>query len=110
MLALLSAEMIQFTFNTGVHENHSFLIMILAFVAANAGILPLLESSIAAVLAVSNILAFYGLALVVGHAASLGTIFLSALDILICAGFIRRHIVACREAGVVYNVLRLNQT
>jgi len=110
MLALLSAETIQFTFNTGVHENHSFLVMVLAFVAANAGILPPLESSIAAVLAVSNILAFYGLALVVGHAASLGTIFLSALDILICVGFMRRHVVACRDAGLAPNLLRLRQT
>jgi hypothetical protein len=107
LLALLSAETIQFTFNTGVHENHSFLIMILAFVAATAGILPPLEASIAAVLAVSNILAFYGLAPVPGHTASVGTVILAALDILMCAAFIRRHVMACRAAGPAPFLARL---
>jgi hypothetical protein len=107
VLALLSAETIQFTFNTGVHENHSFLIMILAFVASAAGVLPPLEVFIAAALAISNILAFYGLALVAGHAASVGTVVLSALDILMCFGFIHRHVMACREAGLVPILSRL---
>jgi hypothetical protein len=107
MLALLSAETIQFTFNTGVHENHSFLVMILAFAASAGGMLPALEFRVAAVLAVSNILAFYGLDLVFGHAASLGTVILSALDVLMCAAFIRRHVMACRDAGVAPFVSRL---
>jgi hypothetical protein len=99
LLALLAAESIQFTCNTGVHENHAFLIMILAFAAYNAGALPLIYVLLTAVLAISNILAFYGLAIVAGPAASFGTVMLAMLQVFLCAALVGRHVAASRENG-----------
>jgi hypothetical protein len=99
VLALLAAESIQFTFNNGVHENHAFLIMILALAAYQAGALNPLSLILTASLAITNILAFYGLALVSGPTASLGTIILSVLQLLICVTFIINSHAANRGNG-----------
>jgi len=99
LLALLAAESIQFTFNNGVHENHAFLIMILALAAYQAGALNPLFLILTASLAITNILAFYGLALVSGPTASLGTIILSVLQLLICVTFIINSHAANRGNG-----------
>jgi hypothetical protein len=99
LLALLAAESIQFTFNNGVHENHAFLIMILAFAAYQAGVLNPLYLILTATLAISNILAFYGLAIVSGPTASLGTIILSLLQLLVCVAFTIQSHAANRQNG-----------
>jgi hypothetical protein len=99
LLALLAAESIQFTFNSGVHENHAFLIMVLAFISYGAGSLNPLFLILTATLATTNILAFYGLGLVTGATASLGTIILSLLQLLICVTFIIQSHAANRRNG-----------
>jgi hypothetical protein len=99
LLAMLAAESIQFTFNNGVHENHAFLIMILALAAHQAGVLNPLFLILTATLAITNILAFYGLAIVSGPIASLGTIILSLLQLLICVTFIIQSHAANRRNG-----------
>jgi hypothetical protein len=99
LLALLAAESVQFTFNNGVHENHAFLVMILAFAAYRAGALHPLFFILAATLAITNVIAFYGLAVVSGPTASLGTIILAFLQLLLCVTFIMQSHAANRRMG-----------
>jgi hypothetical protein len=96
LLALAAAEAINFTFNTGVHENHAFLEMIFVFAAVFAGALPPLYLMLAAALAISNILCFYGLDVVHGAAASAGTVILSMLQIGMC-GLLIQAVATFRE-------------
>jgi hypothetical protein len=92
-LALLTAELAQFDFNTGVHENHGFLVMSLAFVAACGGVLEGAYLGVIATAMLANILLFYGLNLIGGLAASGGTVLLSGLNlvvfIMLAARFLR---------------------
>ncbi len=82
-LALLTAELAQFDFNTGVHENHGFLVMILAFVAVCGLVLEGPYLGVIATVMLANILLFYGLNLVSGAAASAGTLLLSGLNLVV---------------------------
>jgi hypothetical protein len=89
VLTLTTAEAIQFTFNTGVHENHSFLVMALAFVAFQEGVLGSMMLTIIAALTLSNVLLFYGFGMGAGVPALIGTLSLSLLDVIVCLALIR---------------------
>jgi hypothetical protein len=89
VLTLTTAEAIQFTFNTGVHENHSFLVMALAFVAFQEGVLGSVMFTIVATLTLSNVLLFYGVGMGAGVPALIGTLSLSLLDIVVCLALLR---------------------
>jgi hypothetical protein len=103
-LTLTTAEAIQFTFNTGVHENHSFLVMVLAFVAFQEGVLNSMMFTIIAALTLSNVLLFYGFGMGSGAPALIGTVSLSVLDIIMCLALIRLTVAALMnkqdEAGM----------
>jgi hypothetical protein len=58
--AALAASLAQFTWNAGVHENHLFVPMIVAYVGWAAGAVPLFYVWAIASLAVFNMVAFYG--------------------------------------------------
>jgi hypothetical protein len=94
-LALCACESVQFTFNTGVHENHAFLLLVFVFAAVRAGALAAFYLLAVAVLALSNVLLFYGLDLVHGRLASIGTVLLSGLDVVICVALICLLLRAC---------------
>jgi len=97
ILALLAAESIQFTLNTGVHENHAFLILALAFVAFFQSQISHLLFGLIAALALANILLFYAFPaedLTAGHIGAALTVTLSALQCAVCAATIRRHVTA----------------
>jgi hypothetical protein len=98
-LALAAAESVQFTLNTGVHENHAFLLMVLVFLAVRAGALKEAFLPLVALVAISNILLFYGLNMVTGSLASLGTLLLAGLDVLICIGLVSVFVRACRPGA-----------
>jgi hypothetical protein len=110
LLCLVTAASIQFTFNTGVHENHGFLIMVLAFIACYDGILPSLYLTYSAFLAIANIVAFYGITIGVGSAFSIGTVILSALQLLICTTLIGRLAIACYHNGCLSRLIRCGES
>jgi hypothetical protein len=56
----LAASLAQFTWNVGVHENHLFVPMIVAYVGWTAEAVPLFYVWTIASLAVFNMIAFYG--------------------------------------------------
>jgi hypothetical protein len=58
--AALAASLAQFTWNAGVHENHLFVPMIVAYVGWAAEAVPLFYLWTIASLAVFNMIAFYG--------------------------------------------------
>jgi hypothetical protein len=84
LLALLATESVQFCLNTGVHENHAFLLMTLACAGFYAALLDGVLTGLIAILAISNILLFYGLNVIAGAIASAGTIVLSAANLMVC--------------------------
>jgi hypothetical protein len=97
ILALLAAQSIQFTLNTGVHENHAFLILVLGFVALFQDHISKLRFSLIAFLALSNILLFYGFPaanLTGGYYGAALTITLSAVQCALCIATIHSHIAA----------------
>jgi len=97
ILALLAAESIQFTLNTGVHENHAFLILILGFVALFHNHLSNARFTLIAVLALSNILLFYAFPsanLTAGPAGAALTMVLAAAQCALCAATIHSHAAA----------------
>jgi hypothetical protein len=98
-LAMRASEAVQFNFNTGVHENHEFLMMIMTVNGVYAGWLDRLFLGVIAALAISNIILFYGLDLTQGALASFGTVSLSWLNLLVCAGIIGQLLAACRQSG-----------
>jgi hypothetical protein len=85
LLALLAAESVQFCLNTGVHENHAFLLMTLACAGFNAALLDGVLTGLIAALAISNVLLFYGLNVIDGAVAADGTVVLSAANLMVCA-------------------------
>jgi len=97
ILGLLSAESIQFTLNTGVHENHAFLILTLGFIACCQNHLSKPRFTLIAALALSNILLFYALPAANLTSFQLGaalTMSLAALQCIICVTTIHSHIAA----------------
>lgn len=94
-LALCACESVQFTLNTGVHENHAFLLMVFVFAAVRASALAAFYLPAVALLAVSNVLLFYGLDLIQGLAAAIGTLLLSVLDVVICMLLVSVFVRAC---------------
>jgi hypothetical protein len=102
-LALCACESVQFTLNTGVHENHAFLLMVFVFAAVRAGALVAAYLPAVGLLAVSNVLLFYGLDLVHGAMASIGTLLLASVDMVICMLLVSVFVRACPvgPAGVM---------
>ncbi len=99
LLALTTCEAAQFTFNTGVHENHMFLVMCLAFVACYGGALSQFYLTTISALAVSNVLFFYGLNVGSGAPAAVGTVLLSALNVIVCLILVCLLGVSCRRTS-----------
>ena len=98
LLTLAAAESIQFTFNTGVHENHSFLVMAMAFVAFYEGALSGFILTMLSALTLANVLLFYGIGMGAGWLGLAGSVALSLLDILMCAMLICLAIASYRPA------------
>jgi hypothetical protein len=60
LLAALACSLVQFTWNTGVHENHFFVPMIIAFVAWQLAAVDSFVLTAVSAVSVLNVLIFYG--------------------------------------------------
>jgi hypothetical protein len=97
ILALLTAQSIQFTLNTGVHENHAFLILALGFIAVCQNDLSKPRFTLIAALALSNILLFYAFPsanLTGGYFGAALTMSLATIQCAMCIATIHSHIAA----------------
>jgi hypothetical protein len=84
--AALAASLAQFTWNVGIHENHLFVPMIVAYVGWAAEAVPLFYVWTIASLGVFNMIAFYGTGDGLGfsHVAGIdGTVLLAASSIIL---------------------------
>ena len=98
MTTALTAGLAQFTWNTGVHENHLFVPMVVAFVAWNTQALDSFLFLATTALAVINVLIFYGFGGGLDFSRVFGidaTICLAAADLLLFALLLETQIRAC---------------
>lgn len=102
MMTALTVALAQFTFNTGVHENHLFVPLVVAFVAWETKALDGLLFLAIAALAVINVMIFYGFhgdsafSFVFGIDA---TVILAATEMLLFALVFDRQIRVCLGGG-----------
>ena len=98
VMTALTAAMAQFTWNTGVHENHLFVPMVVAFVAWNTKVLDGFVFLAIAALAVVDVLIFYGFGAGMGFSRIFGidaTVVLAAAELVLFALLCDRQIRAC---------------
>jgi hypothetical protein len=98
MISALSCAMVQFTLNTGVHENHLFVSFVVAFAAWQAGALDDFTFAAIATVAGLNVFVFYGAGdgFNFGNLAGLdGTAFLAAAELLVYGLVFNRQLRIC---------------
>ncbi len=104
LIAALAGCLTQFTCNSGVHENHLFPGMVVAFVAWQAGVVDGFLMGAIAVIAGLNVLLFYGVGDGFDFNLWLGadpTVFLALAELVVFAMVVGRQVKLClgREAA-----------
>jgi hypothetical protein len=103
LISALSCALAEFTWNTGVHENHLFVSLVAAFVAWQARALDDFTFAAVGAIAVLNVLLFYGMGDGFNFSNLLGidgTAFLAAAEILVYAVVLNLQIRTCILAKV----------
>jgi hypothetical protein len=104
LISALGSCLTQFTCNSGVHENHLFPGMVVAFVAWQAGVVDGFLLAAIAVIAGLNVLLFYGVGDgfdFIGWFGADPTVFLALAEVIVFAMVVGRQIKLClgREAA-----------
>lgn len=100
MMTALAAGLVQFTLNTGVHENHLFVPMAVAFVAWNLGMLDDFVFLATAALAIVDVLMFYGFGSGMGFSRVFGidaTVALATAELVLFALVFALQIWTCLD-------------
>jgi hypothetical protein len=98
LISALSCALVQFTWNTGVHENHLFVSFVAAFAAWQARVLEGFTFAALATIAGLNVFLFYGAGdgFNFANLAGIdGTVFLAAAELLVYALVLNRQLQVC---------------
>lgn len=97
LITALACAVVQFTTNTGVHENHFFVSIIAAFAAWQVGIVETFVFAAIATIGTLNILLFFGFGDGFNFSCSIidATIPLAFAEVLICAMVVKLQIQTC---------------